>query len=228
MSNKKLIQQYANTGAILPKYQAERLPKSLAKSYIRRRLQQYEAGYDDDIFGELNLNDYEVMLLPLLGDENTDSSITMMIWQLNDFSKYEDSNNLVKSMVKNMSEPMIKKIFSNVSYYGKVPEKYDEKDLFSVLAHKYGSIEDDRSTISDVIRDVIETGRYDEDEYHYIEADILDDPLPAWAKGQKAGYFYMDSTMDDEDNDVIFGLSKDELIKLIKDKAPKMFDLKDE
>jgi F0F1-type ATP synthase delta subunit len=40
MSNKELIKQYTNTGAILPEYQVNKLSSNNIKTYLRRRLQQ--------------------------------------------------------------------------------------------------------------------------------------------------------------------------------------------
>jgi hypothetical protein len=46
MSNKDLIRQYVNTGTQISSHQLNKLPSNLKKSYIRIRLQQYNANPD--------------------------------------------------------------------------------------------------------------------------------------------------------------------------------------
>ncbi len=100
------------------------------------------------------------------------------------------------------------------------------------MAHKYGSLEDDRYTLDKAIELAFSTGVFEDSDRsnHSIEVDIVDEPLPNWA--EKPGYYYTDSTMGADETGLnprhIFGLTKEDVIKLIKDKAPKLFDLKDE
>lgn len=60
MSNKKLIQQYVGTGAILPEYQVDKLSDNFKKSYLRRRLQQYGA---NNGWVSNSLRPYEIALI---------------------------------------------------------------------------------------------------------------------------------------------------------------------
>lgn len=57
MSN-KLLQQYTNTGAILPEYQVKKLPPNQMVSYLRRRLQQGDQSHF------YRLKRYESIALP--------------------------------------------------------------------------------------------------------------------------------------------------------------------
>jgi hypothetical protein len=60
MSNKQLIQQYANTGAVMTKHQVNQLPNNVAKSYFRRRISQmFASPYD-----EYDVSSYEVVAMP--------------------------------------------------------------------------------------------------------------------------------------------------------------------
>jgi hypothetical protein len=59
MDNKKLLKQYAETGAILPEYQLERLSKNLRGTYFKRRLAQ--AGMD---ITRHSIKPYEVTFMP--------------------------------------------------------------------------------------------------------------------------------------------------------------------
>jgi len=58
MTNKDLILQYVSTGAILTKYQVNKLSGSIMNSYLRRRLQQEPQSEN------YKLRDYELMKLP--------------------------------------------------------------------------------------------------------------------------------------------------------------------
>jgi hypothetical protein len=103
MSNKQLIQQYVNSGSLLPKYQVDKLSGSLLKSYLKVRLRQANAEE------EYVLHPYEVVHLD-------DETITDYISKLNhrrlrEFIKRSSKSGMGRKMAPLITKALGSKLF---------------------------------------------------------------------------------------------------------------------
>jgi len=144
-------------------------------------------------------------------DNINDKIITTLLYS------YKDEG--TKILIKSLTEKKIASIFSNIEAYA----DSDALEPISMkLAIKYGSIDDPRLKFSEIYNIIIKDNHYGEDG-KYIEFDILEHPLPTWAKDMNigAGFMYSDSTIKND----IYGLSKKEVLQLIKKQIRKVFNV---
>ena len=109
MSNKNLIIQYANTGAIMTKHQLYQLPTNIRKSYLRRRINQMmDADFDD-----YDINSHELVAMPedvrneffgMFDDHNTIDDVLLSKTKSNPEDRFKASVLYIQYKGSNLTE----------------------------------------------------------------------------------------------------------------------------
>lgn len=143
MSNKKLIQQYVGTGAILPEHQVNKLSDNIKKSYLRRRLQQYGA---ENGWMSYSLRPYEIALIDdeSLGDYMSKLSPAQLSELLEDSIKYPNNiKDKLLSKIDNYVKPMVLNNVRVIRRLYDTSAKADEIYANSLKGYKLTKINDE-------------------------------------------------------------------------------------